>query len=422
MSFKGKKILFVEHGGIYKEFTVKKAKELGLNIFVVTTKTEDVIFKYINKENVIITDTFDSGSLIKSVEDFMTQKGIRFDMVVTFKESSVITTADLAEALGLRNVGSIAARKSSQNKLQMRNALSDDEEILQPNYKEFNIFSENYPDDFKDFNFPCVIKPLFGSSSHGVIKIDNFDEVKEKIELSKKTMVPEDREVFKKFDGTMLMEEYISGDVISIDGLVANKKINILGSVEFEMSDEPYFYQISSFIPSNKDGLIIEKCINDTKKIINSLGFNTCGFHCEWRIKNGDNYFIETSARTVGGGIINGHEKVTGVNLIKELFSALLGEELDFKVENNCTVKHNSIFPDIKRKSKLLEIENLDYIKNNENVWDFMQFSKSGDVLYTSPQTPSQLCYFAVEGKTLEEVNSLTENLSKKIKYKVKEI
>ncbi len=419
-----KTIIFVEHGGIYKEFTLKKAKDFGFRIILATTKPEKLVYKYVNRADIVITDTFDSTKLVKDIRKFIKGKGILVDAVVTFKESSVIQTADLADALSLKGVGAKASRRSSQDKNEMRNFLKKNGFLNQPNFKLININRKIYKKEIEDFHKPCVIKPILGSSSHGVKKICENYSIDKEISDVKESMKPEDREVFKKFDGSMLIEEYVSGSIISVDGLVLDRKTHIIGSTQFIMGDEPYFQQVASFIPPSLDKKIISTCNRLTRKVIRILGFDTCGFHCEWKITTKNKpVLLEIAARTVGGGILLGYEKVTGVDTIDLLFKALTGEKIKLKLRSRrMCVLHKSVMPEIHEKSVLIKFEGFEKISQDKEVWHSLKFCSVGDILSAVPETPTQLYYYALEGKDIKSVIRKSEHLEKQVIYETRKI
>jgi len=417
-----KTIIFVEHGGVNKEFTLKKAKDFGFKIILATTHPQDLIYQYVNKDDVLITDTFDAKKLITDAKNFIESKKIKIDAVITFKESSVIPTSNLAEALNVKGVGSSAAGRSSQNKRVMRETLRDSGFINQPAFRKINIYDKDFLLGIKKFPKPCVIKPLFGSSSHGVKKIENNIKIKQDIKDIRESMKPEDREIFKNFDGEMLLEEYIDGTVISVDGLVADKKIHFIGSTQFIMGKEPYFQQIASFIPPKLDKVTIKECRKLTEEVITILGFDTCGFHCEWRISKAGPMLLEIAARTVGGGILLGYEKVTGIDLINELFMALLGKKVKIDPKNKTCVLHKSVLPDINQNSQLTFFEGFENISKDKDVWHALKFCDTGDLLLVLPETPTQLYYYALKGKTIEYLLEKSRIIESQVLYKTKKV
>jgi biotin carboxylase len=395
-----KRILIIEHGGYLKEFTFKKLIKKGCTIYLATTKCEDWLFPYVKKDNILITNTFNSQDLLIDITTWIVAKKIRFDAVGTFKESAVIFTSDIADALGFINVGSGPARRSSQNKLLMRNYLKQNGYKNQPDFKIINVSDKTFP----DIRCDSVIKPLFGSSSHGVVKVNKGSDLRKVIELALNSMSPNEREAFKNFKGHFLLEKYIPGKVYSVDGVIQDNKLIIAGIVEFIMGAEPYFTQIASIIPANITKSIEDELLKNTKEVLSILKFNNCGFHAEFRVHDNRPYLLEIAARLPGGGIQLGYRKSRDIDLTDMIIDIWLGKKVKTQPKNIKYVMHYSVIPNVKSTSILKKVFGLDKVKKLKYVWDFYQFMKEGDKVLTYPDTPSQVYYFAIEADSREEL------------------
>jgi predicted ATP-grasp superfamily ATP-dependent carboligase len=422
MSRKIKYILVIEHGLPFKSFMFDKLRVRGYRIIVATTKFNQDLLKYCDKDNIILTDTFDKNTLYDDVSFFVSSKNIKLFDILTFKESSVIETAFIRGKFNLKGLTYEVANRTSQNKYNMRFFLKENGFINQPNFKKFNILHVRSVDDLREMKYPIVIKPLFGSSSHGVVKISSVESIQHGIDMATFSMKKEDREKFKLFNGDMLAEEYIpSGDVLSVDGVVDNiGTIFIIGSTQFIMGQEPYFDQVASFIPPIQEDSVLCKLKILTKEVINLLGITGTIFHCEWKISGKDITLLEIAARPVGGGILQGYEKVYGVNLIDYYLDILEHIPVKNKLndEDLKVVMHKSIFPDITKKSILKKNPNFNFIKDLKYVWDFLNFSKKDQVLLVRPDTPSQLGYYAIEASSHKKIFERSRFIDSQIRYK----
>ena len=85
-----------------------------------------------------------------------------FDGVLTFSESSVMTVAIVAEALGLPGVGLEAAR-NSRNKLRMRQA-HERGGVPHPRFR-FVPDERSALAAAEEFGYPVVLKPTMGTAS-----------------------------------------------------------------------------------------------------------------------------------------------------------------------------------------------------------------------------------------------------------------
>ncbi len=411
-----KNILIIEHGGYLKEFTFQKMKQMECEIFVVTSKFEKWLLKYTDKENILVADTFDLHNIITCVLQWIIEKKIKVDAVGTFKESSVIPTADIAQSLGCIGVSGASARRSSQNKLAMRYFLKKNGYKNQPH---FSIIDSNNIEEHYVLNFDAVIKPLFGSSSHGVIKIKNGENVKAKIDDALLTVSASEREVFKNFKGHFILEQYVSGGVFSVDGIVQNEEVMFAGITEFIMGEEPFFTQIGSIIPAKINSDLQAQLYSNTSEVIKILEFDNCGFHAEFRANNDSVFLLEIASRLPGGGIQMGYEKSLGVELTKAMIDVWLGNKVSFSPIHSKYVLHKSVLPTIETDSTLTALTGINGLKQRKEIWDFYQFASVGDILHSYPKTPSQLYYYAIQADTRESLMSLSFEIESEVKYEL---
>ncbi len=417
-----KTILFVEHGFEIKEYAFGAAKELGVRVLVATNIVADNLLEYVRREDIIVTDVFSSHQLIIDVVAHLSSRGIRIDGVGTFRENAVITTADLADALSLPGVGGGPARRSSQNKLLMRESLRWSDFKSQPKYRFINIFSENALNDIRNFPKPCVIKPLFGTASHGVRKIAEGDNIESIINSLIKVISPESREIFSLFKGDMLLEEYVAGTLLSIDGFVVDGGVIFVGSTEFIMGNEPNFTQVASFIPSRLSKESQKMCEDTVRDIIARLGFKTSGFHCELRITDNQVSLIEIASRLPGGGIHRTYQKVYGIDLVKTMITLWLGgKKEDVKYHAPAGVNyHKMVYADQNQIETLENLDGIPALGESSLVWDYGRFVQSGDILPWYPMVPQPLYYYAVFSKDAESAEKVALDFESHITYTLK--
>lgn len=336
---KVKKILFVNWGTKDKQYTFQAAKKKGLEIFLATSENyPDWVKEYVTSERIIITNTYISDLLIKDVKTFIKDKKIIFDGIITFFEMNIVQTSELAKVLKTNFINPTAAKKSSANKYLMRMACQKSG----INNPKFDLF-EDAKDGLKkidNFNRSVVIKPTMSGHSYGVIKVSNKNDFLKKYKKAIKQMSFNFDEWMKYYgvfyEKKFLMEEYIEGTMVSIDGLIQNGKEKILSVTQFGMGEEPLFLQQQTYIPAIIDKRIQEKCKSETRNIYKALEFDNCGIHCEMKIdKKNEPILIEIAARLPGGQILKGYKKVFNIDLASLFIDICLGKEIkNYKLTN----------------------------------------------------------------------------------------
>ncbi|MFA6939251.1 MAG: ATP-grasp domain-containing protein, partial [Candidatus Paceibacterota bacterium] len=283
----------------------------------------------------------------------------------------------------------------------------------------FNIFDDNEK-ILRAFPKPCVIKPIFGTSSHGVLLIESdFFDYKKISETIRATVNQEHRESFKRFHGNMLIEEYVPGKMISLDGFVVGGQISVIGSIEFIMGKEPYFTQVASYIPARlteKEQEVINKYL---KSIIETLGFINSPFHAEFRIKDGEPYLVEIAGRMAGALIHETYDRVYGIDMLNLMYDCWLGNSIPLNYFSKGINYHELFYPQIKHSGILKEISGLDSLKNIKNLCNVKIISEIGMELKTYPDLPTPLFEYSIFSKDLNEINNVIDTVNKLIKYKI---
>jgi biotin carboxylase len=413
--YQGKNFLLVEHGEERKRFTLDALRREEVNLFIATSTTPDWLTDYTPPENIIVTDPYNSFRLLADITTYSEFHGISFHGIGTFTEHTVIQTADTAYACGLPGLDPRAARRSSSNKLLMKKrcreagipvARSRVIPCLDGNQLELAL---------RELGTPCVIKPIFGSDSYGVVKIERnsrLDEIAS--EITSNTCASK-QEVFKNFGGTFLLEEYVPGTMISVDGIVSSGDILVAGAVEYVMGPEPHFTQEANYIPARIGAREFESARSLLADVVKALGFDNTGFHCEMRLGPGGPVLIEIAARLPGGPLQLGYLKSTGIDLTREIIHVWFGEKSRFIQSRARHVLQKAVFPRETGKIRMGPVCSSCIAAGNESVWDFKLFAIDGEQARTYPEIPKPLYYYALEAPTAHELQEMSEQVESSI-------
>lgn len=408
-----KKFLLIDHGGERKQFSFDVLKEKNLESYLACSDVPDWVKKLVPEGRIIVTDVFNSVKLLSDVTSFMAERGIVFDGVGTFFEHTVTQTADLASALSLPGIDPGAARRSSSNKLLMR-MVCEQAGILTPKFKIIrNIDAEKLEKGISSVGIPCVIKPIFGAESYGTIKIEDGFETKDILKELTLNTKSDKKSVFRNFTNTFLLEEYLSGRVVSVDGLVQDWKIMILGMVEFVMGPEPRFTQEANYIPARLNKDITAECHDSAKKIIKALGFDNCGFHCEMRLTEKGPVLIEIASRLPGGPLQPGYKEAFDVDLTSLLVDIWLGKKVELEKGKQKFIMQKAVFP--RKEGFIKTIKGIENARKLKGVWDFVQIANEKERVVTYPDIPKPFYYYGISAKSIEKLEKLSKKLESEI-------
>jgi len=138
-----------------------------------------------------------------------------FDGILTFWEDDVLLTAKINEALNLKGIPYSQA-KNIRNKYEFRK-LCESLGIRHPDF--FHIDKTTTLEDLKEFPFPCVLKPCFGSSSAFVTRCTSAEEVLEKYKNIRGNFSLETETALHNGED-FFIESFLYGEEVDIDILV----------------------------------------------------------------------------------------------------------------------------------------------------------------------------------------------------------
>ncbi len=286
-------LLIAPHGSYRTMRYLQAASRLGLDVIVVSEGEHSIVSAYAQGLHV----QFD-----KQEEALQTILACTANMnvlaVIGTDDSVIELAANVAQHSGLVhnkvNTARLARRKDlAREALQVKN-------IPIPEYQCVELDSILNQTEIK-INFPVVIKPLALSASRGVIRANTTDELmaaakRVKALLAKRT----DLKLVEKEQ--VLLEEYIHGDEIAVEGIVDNGVFKLL--TIFDKPDElygPFFEETYYITPTRLPVEQVDKVSDIVQQACEAYGIKTGPVHAECRLRGTEIYLIEMAARTIGG-------------------------------------------------------------------------------------------------------------------------
>jgi hypothetical protein len=152
-------------------------------------------------------------------------------------------------------------------------------------------------------SYPCVLKPLSLSASQGVVRANNRDEfLAAATRVRRLLQAPEILATREANLDQMLVEGYIPGREVAVEGLLTDGELRVLAI--FDKPDPlegPYFEETIYVTPSRLPEPVqhaIEKCARDA---VRALGLSHGPIHAEFRINDHGVWPIEVAPRPIGG-------------------------------------------------------------------------------------------------------------------------
>ncbi len=222
------------------------------------------------------------------------------EAVIALGDRPTVTAAYAAEALGIAG-NPPAATEICRSKLRQRETLRA-AGVRVPDFFSFAV-SDRLADVVARVKFPCVVKPLSLSASQGVIRANNADEFAAAVRRIGLLMESPEIQVLREPGGDqLLVETYISGREVAVEGLIERGRLRVLAI--FDKPDPlegPYFEETIYVTPSRLPAEVqkaIEECAGNA---VRALGLATGPVHAEFRVNESGPWVLEIAPRPIGG-------------------------------------------------------------------------------------------------------------------------
>ena len=290
------RILIIAPTGTYRAAAfVTAAKRLGVDI--VTACDKDVPVP-LGARNYVATLPLDRPH-VAAEQVIQLDVMLPLDAIIALDDRGVELAALAGERLGLAHNDPESAARTLHKNLQ-REAMHA-AEVAQPAYRTIDPTDQRNLERNLDAattvtGFPCVIKANSLSGSQGIIKADNLPQALDAARRVKGIQAKEG------YDDIILVERYIGGYEIAIEGLLQHGQLTVLAVFDKPMPMNGPFFEESIYItPSMHDTGHLEAAVDATRRAVAALGLESGPIHAELRIEDGIPYVIEVAARTIGG-------------------------------------------------------------------------------------------------------------------------
>lgn len=313
-------------------------------------------------------------------------------LVTTATDNPLPMMAKLAEELGLR-FPSYESVMSVLDKGRFKKLLLEND-IPCAKGKSYSI--DELP-DYDSFEYPVIIKPNKNSGSRGVVKCSNREELEAEF-LSVKQFCR---------DGKYIVEQYIEGDEISVEGLIINGKLEIVQITDKILGPPPYNVEMGHIQPSAYWPRKIE-ILDLLQRIICISGLNHCAVHPELKINESGIYIIEIGPR-LGGDFITSDlvPLSTGIDIEQEMINTLLGKSVKLiRDDHTAMIKYIALPPGTVVVKKFDEI----YIqKLVPSVHKAKFYLNTGEIARSVTNSLNRHGCCIVFGHNISDVNVTTE-------------
>ncbi|WP_427110075.1 ATP-grasp domain-containing protein [Lysinibacillus xylanilyticus] len=308
-------------------------------IIFTTTNKMNKISKDKNIAHIEYFDDYENNNLLELRAVELNSK-YNFEYVIATSEFDILRASKIREYLkinGQWNDSALAFR----DKFIMKSILMQ-EEFLVPKFKKISN-TLDILDFINQVGFPIIIKPIDGSGSENVAKIEDYNDLKNYLNDNKLN--------------DKMVEEFIVGDLYHIDGLFLKNELIFSWPSRYInqgcLAHKSGKYTGSILLDPQNEMLV--KLNNYAREILNTLPTPTnTVFHLEVFYSNNTLIFCEIACRRGGGYISKSIQEAFDIDLVKS------------SVQHQCNInteiphinfkKHTGFILIPNRMGKILEI------------------------------------------------------------------
>ena len=337
---------------------LEKAKERGYEIIIVSPDVNQPGIPY--ADFVVKADVKDQEVILRAAREY------RIDGITTDQtDLPVRTAAYVADMMCLPSIGYDMGCLFTNKYMQRERCRALG--IPSPRFS-LTYSAEEAINSLKEIGIPAIIKPIDSQASHGVAKISNEKELKEKYQ---------EAAAYSR-DGGVLVEQWIEGTEFPVDSYVINGECTLMAIGQYNpFTLKDVFSSYKTVWPARQPESILRLIEETNKRIIEGFGLKTGRTHAEYLVSGGNCYLVEVGAR--GGGSFFSSDDVryvSGISTEDFLLDFATGNELKLTVsqerhaccctlffylpENGTVISNNGI--DVVKELPYVRRNNLDSI------------------------------------------------------------
>jgi biotin carboxylase len=284
----------------------------------------------------------DADQDAQSVVDALSAAGIQPDAVLTFWEELPPVVARVAAALGLPG-NPVTAVDSARSKLLTREA-SARAGLPTPRSLRVQSLDELYA-AAAQVGFPAVVKPEFGHSQVGCMRVDSFESLPDIYWLVRKEVEGTNVVNFRAHND-LLLEDYLDGVEFDVDLILESGECVFSSVSQQSPTREPSFQETGLHCPPDHGAKHVRRLVELSVKTVQAFGFVRGVLHVEGKCTSKGPRIVEVNARMGGGRIHQLVEAVWGIDLIEAHVRAALDlpQQLVPSRKPRCAVDHQLVY------------------------------------------------------------------------------
>ena len=385
---------------------------LKLDVDVVAASEQPSTLADKNPAGLLTLDFFDPERASEQVRKFAAEYPI--DAIIPVDEDTAVVAASIADAIRVKN-NSVDATLTAKNKHRMRDVL-DRNGVRVPRFWRFSL-DDDPREVAAQITYPCVVKPLFLSTSRGVMRADNEEEFAGVVR--RLDGIVSDPKLARR-GGSLareaLIEEFVPGFEVAVEGLVTDGEFRMLAIFDKpDPLDGPFFEETIYVTPSRLSTEVQQQIIESTAAAIRAMGLTKGPVHAELRVNERGAWVIEVAARAIGGLCSRALRFDNDMSLEELIIRHALGENTG-SISRESAAAGVMMIP-IPRAGILREVLGVDQARAVANIEDIIITAHITQHIQPPPEGASYLGFIFSRAATPDRVESALREAHARLEF-----
>lgn len=378
---------------------------------VVVASEEASTMERLAGDSLLTLDFLDAAGSAAKVAAF--HERYPLSAIVSVDEETTVVASTLSRELGLAHNPPEAAIRA-RLKHEMRRAL-DAAGVSGPAHLVLET-AEDPRRAASRVRYPAVVKPTFLSGSRGVHRVNDEQEFVDAFEWLRRFLArPEIFERGGEHAGLLLVEDYVPGEEVALEGLLSDGDLEVLAI--FDKPDPlegPYFEETIYVTPSRLVSPRQDEIIATASRAAAALGLRHGPIHVELRLPPDEPpSVIEIAGRSIGGLCSRTLRFGLGISLEELILRHALGHDLS-KLHREAEAAGVMMIP-IPKAGTLEAVTGLDDARSLEAIEDVTITATLGAELVPLPGGASYLGFIFARAATPVEVERALRSAHEKL-------
>jgi biotin carboxylase len=393
---------------------IDAALRIGVDVVAASERPSTLESK--NPSGLVTLDFLDPHIAAQQASKFAEQFTV--DAVIPVDEDTAVIAAAVAQAMGLKH-NSPESVQTAKNKYLMRACL-DHAGVRVPKYWRFSL-DDDVAEVASRVTYPCVVKPVFLSTSRGVMRADNPAEFT--YAVGRLAGILSLKEVAKRGGlaaREVLAEAFIPGREVAVEGLLTEGKLRVLAIFDKPNPlDGPFFEETIYVTPSRLPESDQDDIRETTAAATRAMGLERGAIHAELRVNDLGAWVIEVAARAIGGLCSRALQFSGGESLEELILRHALDQDVAH-VERESNAAGVMMIP-IPRAGVLREVRGVEEARKVGNIENVMMTAHLTQRLAPPPEGASYLGFIFSRADSPDEVEKALNEAHRRLEFVIEE-